>query len=56
MILTVAGREEATAVGNTMKTDATERQGSIAPCALINARNFITVMDFPRLIQRRGLD
>ena len=53
MILTVAGGEEVTAVGNMMKKVATERQGSIDPRALIKTRNFITVMDFPGLIQRR---
>ena len=53
MILTVAGGEEVTDVGNMMKKVATERQGSIDPRALIKTRNFITVMDFPGLIQRR---
>ena len=37
------------------KKDATKRQGSIAPHALIITRNFIIVMGFPGLVQRQGL-
>ena len=35
---------------------ATRIKGSSAPRALIKTRNFITVMDFPGLIQRQGID
>ena len=34
---------------------ATKRRGSVAWCALINTRNFISVMGFSVLIQRQGL-
>ena len=37
------------------KKDATKRQGSIAPHALIITRNFIIVMGFPVLIKRQGI-
>ena len=55
MILTTAGWEEVTALGNMMNKYSTKIQGSIAPYALIKTRNFITVMGFPGSIQRQGL-
>ena len=39
-----------------IKTDATKRQGSIAPHALIRTGKFILVADFPGIMQIQGLD
>ena len=55
MNLTITGRKYDTTVGNMMKKDSTKRQGYIDPHALINTRNFITVIVFPGLVQRLGL-
>ena len=55
MVLNLAGQKEDIALENTMKNDATKRQGYIAPLAMIKTRNFITVMSFTGLIQRQGL-
>ena len=41
---------EDSVVWNMAKKDATKRQGSIAPHALMNTINFIIVMVFPRLV------
>ena len=55
MLLYKVGFTEDTSVGNMVKKDATKRQGSIAPYTLIRTINFIIVMGFPGLFQRKGL-
>ena len=51
--LSKAGSTEDTAVGKIVQKDATKGKGSIAPHALIIARNFIFVMGFSGLVQRQ---
>ena len=39
-----------------MEKDARKRLSSLSPCDMIKKRNFINVLGFPGLIQRRGLN
>ena len=55
MCIYKVGYTEDTVVVNMVKKDTTQRQGSIAPHALIKTRNFIIVMGFPVLVQIQGL-
>ena len=55
MCLSLVGYVEDTAVGHTIKKDATKRQGYIFPHDLIRTWNFIFIMGFPGLIQRKVL-
>ena len=48
MSLIEAGWKENTVVGNMVEKDATKRQDFIVPHALMNKRDFIIVMIFPR--------
>ena len=51
--LTVSGQKYDTDLGSMIKKMLRKDGGSISPCALINTRNFITVIGFLVLIQRR---
>ena len=54
-IYLVRWRED-TDVVNMIKNNATKRQGSITPHALLRTIKYIIFMGFPWLIQRQGLD
>ena len=54
MCLALVGQKYDTAVGNMAGNYATKRKVSIATHDLMNKRDFIVVMGFPRLVQQQG--